>query len=284
MKMAAGNEQKVKKKHHQPCILEQSKTVFSSSQSCAGEFSETTSFKLHLGNNKSRKPIYSFEEACVVYCAGDHQAVTSSNVWNSHPIHETNRAKIVDDRSSDPIISWSKSSPNVFVVWDLKKLRRDILMKSSGVLLGRNLTEFIAKLLSHGFRSVLKGFGELEFEHDDLGKTRGLMLKSKPSSVDSKPRKLLSKLSISFHNLPRAEEVAFSKHQYGSNSGVKTNACKHYDDKAAEVGQGFWNCPCVPMRERKECHCMLFLTPDNDFAGKDQTITSDEIKETTAHM
>jgi hypothetical protein len=29
---------------------------------------------------------------------------------------------------------------------------------------------------------------------------------------------------------------------------------------------------------------MLFLTPDNDFAGKDQTITSDEIKETTANM
>ncbi|KAJ9562371.1 hypothetical protein OSB04_007531 [Centaurea solstitialis] len=46
----------------------------------------------------------------------------------------------------------------------------------------------------------------------------------------------------------------------------------HYDDKAAEASQGFWNCPCVPMRERKECHCMLFLTPDNDFAGKDQVI------------
>lgn len=26
---------------------------------------------------------------------------------------------------------------------------------------------------------------------------------------------------------------------------------RHYDDKAAEVGQGFWNCPCVPMRERQ---------------------------------
>uniref|UniRef100_A0A0D9XH62 Ferredoxin-thioredoxin reductase catalytic chain, chloroplastic n=1 Tax=Leersia perrieri TaxID=77586 RepID=A0A0D9XH62_9ORYZ len=24
------------------------------------------------------------------------------------------------------------------------------------------------------------------------------------------------------------------------------------------------------MRERKECYCMLFLTPDNDFAGEDQ--------------
>lgn len=25
---------------------------------------------------------------------------------------------------------------------------------------------------------------------------------------------------------------------------------RHYDDKAAEAQQGFWNCPCVPMRER----------------------------------
>ncbi|KAJ6301964.1 hypothetical protein OIU77_016135, partial [Salix suchowensis] len=52
--------------------------------------------------------------------------------------------------------------------------------------------------------------------------------------------------------------------------GAPLCPCRHYDDKAAEAGQGFWNCPCVPMRERKECHCMLFLTPDNDFAGKDQ--------------
>nr|CAB3467385.1 unnamed protein product [Digitaria exilis] len=52
--------------------------------------------------------------------------------------------------------------------------------------------------------------------------------------------------------------------------GAPLCPCRHYDDKAAEVAQGFWNCPCVPMRERKECHCMLFLTPDNDFAGQDQ--------------
>ncbi|KAG2383727.1 Ferredoxin-thioredoxin reductase catalytic chain [Vigna angularis] len=59
---------------------------------------------------------------------------------------------------------------------------------------------------------------------------------------------------------------------------------RHYDDKAAEAAQGFWNCPCVPMRERKECHCMLFLTPDNDFAGDEQAITLEEIKESTANM
>lgn len=54
--------------------------------------------------------------------------------------------------------------------------------------------------------------------------------------------------------------------------------CRHYEDKQAEVESAFWNCPCVPMRERKECHCMLFLTPDNDFAGSAQEISLDEIK------
>eukprot|EP00882_Tetradesmus_deserticola_P002457 GHRQ01002618.1.p1 GENE.GHRQ01002618.1~~GHRQ01002618.1.p1 ORF type:complete len:147 (+),score=37.72 GHRQ01002618.1:162-602(+) len=61
--------------------------------------------------------------------------------------------------------------------------------------------------------------------------------------------------------------------------GAPLCPCRHYDDKEAEAAQGFWNCPCVPMRERKECHCMLFLTEDNDFAGKDQGITMAEIKE-----
>ncbi|KAG2307642.1 hypothetical protein Bca52824_027390 [Brassica carinata] len=78
--------------------------------------------------------------------------------------------QVVDDRSSDPIISWSKSNNNSFVVWDLKKLRSDILMKSSSVF-GRNLTEFKAKLRSHGFRSVDKGPGELEFAHDDFARS-----------------------------------------------------------------------------------------------------------------
>ena len=49
--------------------------------------------------------------------------------------------------------------------------------------------------------------------------------------------------------------------------GAPLCPCRHYDDKEAEVASGFWNCPCVPMRERKECHCMLFLTEDNDFVG-----------------
>ncbi|XP_009140178.1 heat shock factor protein HSF8 [Brassica rapa] len=78
--------------------------------------------------------------------------------------------QIIEDRSSDQIISWSKSNNNSFVVWDLKKLRSDILSKYSSVL-GRNLTEFIAKLRSHGFKTVAKGPGELEFSHDDFSRS-----------------------------------------------------------------------------------------------------------------
>jgi ferredoxin-thioredoxin reductase catalytic chain len=36
------------------------------------------------------------------------------------------------------------------------------------------------------------------------------------------------------------------------------------------------------MRERKECHCMLFLTEDNAFRGDQQTISMDEINAVTA--
>jgi len=49
--------------------------------------------------------------------------------------------------------------------------------------------------------------------------------------------------------------------------GTPLCPCRFYDDKEKEAKEGYWNCPCVPMRERHECHCMLFLTEDNDFAG-----------------
>ena len=63
--------------------------------------------------------------------------------------------------------------------------------------------------------------------------------------------------------------------------GAPLCPCRHYEDKEAEVKASYWNCPCVPMQERQECHCMLFLTEDNPFSGKEQTITFDEIRAET---
>jgi ferredoxin-thioredoxin reductase catalytic chain len=66
--------------------------------------------------------------------------------------------------------------------------------------------------------------------------------------------------------------------------GAPLCPCRHYEDKEAEVKAAFWNCPCVPMRERKECHCMLFITPDNEFAGDEQDIDIEMIKEVRDSM
>lgn len=70
------------------------------------------------------------------------------------------------------------------------------------------------------------------------------------------------------------EGLARNKEELGS----PLCPCRHYEDKEAEVKNTFWNCPCVPMRERRECHCMLFITPDNEFAGEQQDISIEEIK------
>ncbi len=69
------------------------------------------------------------------------------------------------------------------------------------------------------------------------------------------------------------EGLARHKDQLGS----PLCPCRHYEDKEAEVKSSFWNCPCVPMRERRECHCLLFLTQDHPFSGDKQTIEMEYI-------
>nr|YP_010986045.1 ferredoxin-thioredoxin reductase beta subunit [Polyopes affinis]WOL36963.1 ferredoxin-thioredoxin reductase beta subunit [Polyopes affinis] len=66
------------------------------------------------------------------------------------------------------------------------------------------------------------------------------------------------------------EGLAKHKDQYGS----PLCPCRHYEDKSKEVLNTYWNCPCVPMRERKECHCMLFLSQESEFSGNKQSIDS----------
>ena len=64
--------------------------------------------------------------------------------------------------------------------------------------------------------------------------------------------------------------------------GAPLCPCRNYVDKEAEAKSGYWNCPCVPMRERHECHCMLFLPEDNGFAGDSDDISLEEVVQLTA--
>lgn len=67
--------------------------------------------------------------------------------------------------------------------------------------------------------------------------------------------------------------------QHKQELGSPLCPCRHYEDKQVEVKRAYWNCPCIPMREEKKCHCMLFLTPDNAFAGNTQEITTEQIEQ-----
>ena len=72
--------------------------------------------------------------------------------------------------------------------------------------------------------------------------------------------------------------------QHKQELGSPLCPCRHYENKEAEVKKAYWNCPCVPMREEKKCHCMLFLTPDNAFAGDTQEITAEQIEQLCRQM
>jgi ferredoxin-thioredoxin reductase catalytic chain len=54
--------------------------------------------------------------------------------------------------------------------------------------------------------------------------------------------------------------------------GAPLCPCRYYENKEDEISLAYWNCPCVPMRERKECHCMLFLQPGTEFASLSQSL------------
>jgi ferredoxin-thioredoxin reductase catalytic chain len=71
--------------------------------------------------------------------------------------------------------------------------------------------------------------------------------------------------------------VGLTKHK--NVYGAPLCPCRHYENKAVEVNSAYWNCPCVPMQERKECHCMLFLTKDNEFSSTNQLIQTEILEQ-----
>jgi ferredoxin-thioredoxin reductase catalytic chain len=73
------------------------------------------------------------------------------------------------------------------------------------------------------------------------------------------------------HDLEVTESVVLGLAKNKELFGAPLCPCRYYDNKEDEISLAYWNCPCVPMRERKECHCMLFLTADNEFSSVHQT-------------
>lgn len=60
--------------------------------------------------------------------------------------------------------------------------------------------------------------------------------------------------------------------RYKEKYGVPLCPCRNYYSEEAEIDLNYWICPCVAMRERKECHCKLFLTPEDEYSSLNQKI------------
>nr|YP_011006577.1 Ferredoxin thioredoxin reductase, beta subunit [Halosiphon tomentosus]WAM63722.1 Ferredoxin thioredoxin reductase, beta subunit [Halosiphon tomentosus] len=65
---------------------------------------------------------------------------------------------------------------------------------------------------------------------------------------------------------------------YKDKYGVPLCPCRNYHNEEAELELNYWICPCVSMRERKECHCKLFLQPEDSSASEYQEISLETIR------
>ncbi|CAA7017730.1 unnamed protein product [Microthlaspi erraticum] len=77
---------------------------------------------------------------------------------------------VVNDRSSDQIISWSNNNSS-FVVRDVDEFRRRVLPESAEF--GRNFSEFVSELRYHRFQRI----GRFEFAHENFVRGRPELLR-----------------------------------------------------------------------------------------------------------
>ena len=89
-----------------------------------------------------------------------------------------------------------------------------------------------------------------------------------------------SKRTCSYLSSDRGVTAAVLKRlaRYKDDFGAELCPGRHDEDKKVEGSQAFWNYLRVPMRERKECHNMFFLTEDSPLRGEHQTIATATIR------
>ncbi|GAB1537851.1 hypothetical protein NUACC21_05060 [Scytonema sp. NUACC21] len=111
---------------------------------------------------------------------------------------------------------------------------------------------------------------------DNWDETNNLILHYK---YDFMPKGILMRFIVETHPWIEEQKLVWRSGVVLNKDQTRAEVIEHYNQKEIKIRVTFWNCPCVPMRERKECHCMLFLTPDNEFAGNLQEISLETIKE-----
>ena len=157
-------------------------------------------------------------------------------------------------------------------------IRKLILLLCSSLLL-RNIDAFTPPVFTRQPRTQLAAVSDMTPEEREIAMDKA----TKAMTVfTNKYLKNTSTRLCSDKSVPAVVIKGLAEHKV--DLGAPLCPCRFYEDKEAEVKDGYWNCPCVPMRERHECHCMLFLTDDNAFVGEETHISVDEVLEKSQGM
>ncbi|CAH8276030.1 unnamed protein product [Arabidopsis lyrata] len=92
--------------------------------------------------------------------------------------------KVVEDPSTDAIISWGKDN-NSFVIWNLEELISSKILWRFHCM---KFPEFHSELRYYGFQRIKNGSGELEFGNEDFVRGQPERLKNMVMRAMSKNR------------------------------------------------------------------------------------------------
>lgn len=153
---------------------------------------------------------------------------------------------------------------NISIPTAMKSMQRTMIRFASLMIALSPLAMAFTNCRSNPSAMSLSGSSVLRGKADDMSEEEYAIAMGKATkSMTAFTNKYLKKSETTLcsdKSVPAAVIKGLAEHKV--NLGAPLCPCRFYEDKEAEVKDGYWNCPCVPMREGPFSFCAtLALVP-----------------------